>query len=99
MRHLRLVPCTETPAMTLKIAFASSDRRLVDQHFGVAEALAIYELAGGDTRLTEVVQFQETAMDRVPAVWRSWSIDVRAVPAYPSWQRRVGKVAFRNKTA
>jgi hypothetical protein len=35
---------------------------------------------------------------RVPGVWRSCSIDVRGVPADLSWQSRVGKVAFKNKT-
>ncbi|MGB7934876.1 MAG: hypothetical protein WCH04_22165, partial [Gammaproteobacteria bacterium] len=25
-------------------------------------------------------------------------IDARAVPAFPSWQRKAGKVAFRNKS-
>jgi len=26
---------------------------------------------------------------RVPGVWRSWLIDMRSVPADPSWQRRI----------
>ena len=30
--------------MTVKIAFASNDRRLVNQHFGAAESFAIYEM-------------------------------------------------------
>ena len=51
--------------MSVKIAFASSDRRLVDQHFGAAESFALYELAEDDARLIEVVQFHDsdTAMD------------------------------------
>lgn len=56
--------------MRTRIAFASSDRRLVDQHFGAAEAFAIYELALedqriADARLVEVAQFHDTdtAMD------------------------------------
>lgn len=56
--------------MRARIAFASSDRRLVDQHFGAAEAFAIYELALedqhiADARLVEVAQFHDadTAMD------------------------------------
>ncbi len=56
--------------MRTRIAFASSDRRLVDQHFGAAEAFAIYELALDDrriaeARLVEVAQFHDTdtAMD------------------------------------
>lgn len=51
--------------MRVKIAFASSDRRLVDQHFGAAEAFCLYELAEDDARLIEVAEFHDsdTAMD------------------------------------
>ncbi|MBI3480508.1 MAG: nitrogen fixation protein NifX [Nitrosomonadales bacterium] len=49
--------------MTVKIAFASNDRRLVNQHFGAAEAFAIYEMSETDSRLVEVAEFIETAMD------------------------------------
>lgn len=49
--------------MTVKIAFASSDRRAVNQHFGAAEAFSIYELDGHESRLIEVAEFIETAMD------------------------------------
>ncbi len=63
MRHLRLVESTEAAAMTVKIAFATSDRRAVNQHFGAAESFAIYEVGEYETRLIEVVEFIETAMD------------------------------------
>jgi nitrogen fixation protein NifX len=66
MRHLKLVHCTEAPPiMSLRIAFATSDRKCVDQHFGAAEAFAIYELAEDDARLVELAQFtdSDTAMD------------------------------------
>lgn len=66
MRHLKLVHSTEaTPVMRLKIAFASSDRRRVDQHFGAAEAFVLYELTEDDARVLEVVEFTDadTAMD------------------------------------
>jgi len=49
--------------MTVKIAFATSDRRAVDQHFGAAESFAIYEVGESETRLIEVAQFTETEMD------------------------------------
>ncbi len=51
--------------MRVKIAFASSDRRLVDQHFGAAEAFCLYEFAEDDARLVEVAEFHDsdTAMD------------------------------------
>ncbi len=63
MRHLRLVKPTEEVNMSLKIAFATSDRRAVNQHFGAAEAFAIYELGESETRMVEVAEFIETAMD------------------------------------
>jgi nitrogen fixation protein NifX len=66
MRHLKLIQSIEeTPIMSVKIAFASSDRKQVDQHFGAAEAFAIYELSEDDARLIEAVEFHDsdTAMD------------------------------------
>jgi len=66
MRHLKLVHSTEAaPVMSVKIAFASSDRKQVDQHFGAAEAFVIYELGEDDARLIEAVEFHDsdTAMD------------------------------------
>lgn len=49
--------------MTVKIAFATSDRKAVNQHFGAAEAFAIYEVSENDAKLIEVAEFMETAMD------------------------------------
>jgi nitrogen fixation protein NifX len=49
--------------MSVKIAFATSDRRAVNQHFGAAEAFAIYELGERETRMIEIAEFIETAMD------------------------------------
>jgi nitrogen fixation protein NifX len=66
MRHLKLVHSTEAaPIMSVKIAFASSDRKQVDQHFGAAEAFAIYELSEDDAKLIEAVEFHDsdTVMD------------------------------------
>lgn len=63
MRHLRLVKLIEEKDMTVKIAFASNDRRLVNQHFGAAEAFAIFEMTETETSLVEVAEFIETEMD------------------------------------
>jgi nitrogen fixation protein NifX len=63
VRHLRLINPTEESKMTVKIAFATSDRRAVNQHFGAAESFAIYELDESVTRLVEVAEFIEVAMD------------------------------------
>lgn len=49
--------------MTVKIAFATSDRKAVNQHFGAAESFAIYEVSEHETKLIEVAEFIETAMD------------------------------------
>ena len=66
MRHLKLVHSTDqAAAMSVRIAFASSDHRVVDQHFGAAEAFCIYQLAEDDARLVEVAEFHDcdVAMD------------------------------------
>ncbi len=63
MRHLRLVKPIKEKDMTVKIAFASNDRRLVNQHFGAAEAFAIFAMSETDAHLVEVAEFIETAMD------------------------------------
>jgi len=59
MRHLKLV--SEQPSMenraALKLAFASRDRKTVNQHFGAAQAFVIYEVSASDSRLAEVVEF------------------------------------------
>jgi nitrogen fixation protein NifX len=49
--------------MSLRVAFASSDRVLVDQHFGAASAFAIHAIDADSSALVEVAQFIETAMD------------------------------------
>jgi len=46
-----------------KVAFASSDLKQVDQHFGAARSFAIYALDMERAELLEVVQFGELAMD------------------------------------
>jgi nitrogen fixation protein NifX len=47
----------------LKVAFASSDRKHVDQHFGAARAFAIYAIDTDSIALIEVAEFMEAAMD------------------------------------
>lgn len=64
MRHLRLVNMSgEAMDMTLKVAFASSDRRCVNQHFGAARAFVIYAVREDRSELIEVAQFHEVPMD------------------------------------
>lgn len=50
------------PAM-LKVAFATSNRLTVDQHFGAAAGFTIHAIDGERTRLVEVVEFLQETMD------------------------------------
>ncbi|PPQ35355.1 NifB/NifX family molybdenum-iron cluster-binding protein [Rhodopila globiformis] len=43
----------------LRIAFASSDRRTVDLHFGGAESLMIYDVSPGQADLVGVAEFMK----------------------------------------
>jgi nitrogen fixation protein NifX len=47
----------------LKVAFATSDMKHVDQHFGAAESFAVYALNQEHAALTEVIQFGRQAMN------------------------------------
>ncbi|MBK8538151.1 MAG: nitrogen fixation protein NifX [Candidatus Competibacteraceae bacterium] len=57
---------TEVQAMTtanIRVAFATSDRKRVDQHFGTACALAIYAITPQQATLVEFAQFGELEAD------------------------------------
>ena len=64
-RRLRLVTGREEDEMdgAVKVAFATSDMKQVDQHFGAADAFAIYALDQAQSSLVEAVQFGSLAMD------------------------------------
>ena len=47
----------------IRVAFASTDRVRVNQHFGAAEGFAIYEVVPGRATLVGVGEFAEEAMD------------------------------------
>jgi nitrogen fixation protein NifX len=47
----------------LKVAFATTDRLHVNQHFGSSEGFAIYSVSPEQTLLTEVAQFEERHQD------------------------------------
>ncbi len=47
----------------VRVAFASTDMRHVDQHFGAAEAFAIYTVDPGHHAMAEVIQFDRLDMD------------------------------------
>ncbi|WP_230976808.1 NifB/NifX family molybdenum-iron cluster-binding protein [Pseudothauera rhizosphaerae] len=46
---------------SVRIAFASTDRSTVNQHFGAAEAFAIFEVGAESSQLVEVCEFIDTA--------------------------------------
>jgi len=47
----------------IKVAFASTDRTRVNQHFGAAEGFAVYEVTPDRATLVGVAEFAEEAMD------------------------------------
>lgn len=47
----------------LKVAFASTDRTRVNQHFGAAEGFAVFEVTPDKATLVGVAEFAEEAMD------------------------------------
>ena len=53
----------QAPEAVLRIAFASTDRTRVNQHFGAAEGFAIYEVTPDKATLVGVGEFPEEAMD------------------------------------
>jgi nitrogen fixation protein NifX len=63
-RRLQLVwSIRQEPEAVLRIAFASTDRMRVNQHFGAAEGFAIYEVTPDKATLVGVGEFAEEAMD------------------------------------
>lgn len=65
-RRLQLVDCnTEESWMdtALKVAFATSDMKHVDQHFGAAQSFAIYALDQEKACLLEASEFGQLSMD------------------------------------
>jgi len=63
-RRLQLVwSIKQEPEAVIKVAFASTDRTRVNQHFGAAEGFVIYEVTPDKATLVGVAEFAEEAMD------------------------------------
>ena len=62
-RHLKL-STTESDMQRIRVAFASADRKHVDQHFGSACCFMIYSLTTYGHELVEVAEFCETEQDK-----------------------------------
>lgn len=59
----RLQVLDEDDGTLLKVAFATSDRLHVDQHFGSSRSLAIYGVNPAQARLLSVAEFGEVEQD------------------------------------
>lgn len=66
-RRLKILDCdTDDELMeqtALKVAFASTDMKQVNQHFGSAESFVIYAVDPEHSKMLEVTQFGELAQD------------------------------------
>jgi nitrogen fixation protein NifX len=63
-RRLQLVwSIRQEPDAVIRVAFASTDRSRVNQHFGAAEGFAVYEVTATQATLVGVAEFAEEAMD------------------------------------
>lgn len=66
-RRLKILDCdTDTTAIEetgIKVAFASSDMKQVNQHFGSAQAFVIYAVNPDASKMLEVAQFTDLAQD------------------------------------
>lgn len=65
-RRLAIVPDIEDSEeieRSLRIAFATSDRKAIDQHFGSATAFAVYAISEGGAQFLEVLTFEAEAQD------------------------------------
>lgn len=67
-RHLRVLDCNteheDFMATAIKVAFATSDKLTVDQHFGATEFFVVYAVDRERTALIEVAQFGKPSKDR-----------------------------------
>ncbi|WP_153130773.1 NifB/NifX family molybdenum-iron cluster-binding protein [Dechloromonas hortensis] len=63
-RRLQLVwSIKQEPEAVIKVAFASTDRTRVNQHFGAAEGFVVYDVTPEKATLVGVAEFAEEAMD------------------------------------
>jgi nitrogen fixation protein NifX len=65
-RKLKLVTddsAAPDDASAIKVAFASADRKHIDQHFGAAEGFVLYKVSPSGYELLEVTQFGRLDMD------------------------------------
>ncbi|MGL1959291.1 MAG: NifB/NifX family molybdenum-iron cluster-binding protein [Colwellia sp.] len=64
VRKLELVSKDSAQKFTVKIAFATSDREHVDQHFGSSLGFVIYGLSAKNWQLLEVIEYSESELNK-----------------------------------
>ena len=62
-RQLRVLDSKVTHQAVLKVAFATDDLKMINQHFGSAERFAIYSIDANTTSLLEVAEFGSLSQD------------------------------------
>jgi len=62
-RQLKVVGSDNIDTTSIKVAFATNDRKRVNQHFGAAEGFAVYRVSPSGYELLEVAQFGRLDMD------------------------------------
>ncbi|XSG84944.1 MAG: NifB/NifX family molybdenum-iron cluster-binding protein [Methylohalobius sp. ZOD2] len=62
-RHMRIVDSEASEDIAVKIAFATTDMRHVNQHFGSAKSFALYEVGLNHAGLIEAAEFGRLAQD------------------------------------
>ncbi|WP_426415192.1 NifB/NifX family molybdenum-iron cluster-binding protein [Aestuariirhabdus sp. LZHN29] len=62
-RHLKLSQPDEQ-TQRVRVAFATRDRKKIDQHFGSACSFMIYSITPDNCELIEVAEFAETEQDK-----------------------------------
>ncbi len=61
-RHLQVIE-DDQPVAAIRVAFATSDRETVDQHFGSAESFSIYAVNPEQAWLLQVTEFGHLKQD------------------------------------
>lgn len=62
-RKLHVEPRPEEEAFTLKVAFATHDRKNVDQHFGSCKSMLVYGVNVQEWHLLEAIEYAELPAD------------------------------------
>lgn len=59
-RKLHVEPPTDGYELEIKVAFATSDRHVVDEHFGSAKGVLIYGVAKQEWHLLEAIEYAKS---------------------------------------